>query len=190
MTLREGSAILRTTALDPRAAGEGVNRLNASAVTGVGAWQVSLVDGSPPDLRGQVCEELLCQQYWYDGALADEADVVLLQVRGGWFQLCLDGGAVHWGSQPGEPVPRKSDTGTLFAYPLVDLGSRLGVRGHVISDWRVEDTEGGETVFLEFECGSTVQFVNQGDSTRVAFTRDPNAHVEWLANVGTGQGTG
>jgi len=42
------------------------------------------IDGIPPRLTNQVCEELLCQQYFYRGQLQQEVDVLQLKVNGRW----------------------------------------------------------------------------------------------------------
>lgn len=127
------------------------------------------IDGTPPPLAGRICEELLCQQYWQKGRLADEADVVLLKCDGVWHQLYLDGGMVHWAPQAGEPETRRPSGNGIFSYPLEDFGARFKVRGEVIDGYRVEETEGGEIVSLQFTSGATVQFTNRGDNTSIDF---------------------
>jgi hypothetical protein len=125
------------------------------------------IDGTPPRLRRQACEELLCQQYWHRGRLEDEADVVLLKVEGAWYQLYFDAGVVHWARQEGGPAPRAAQRNEPFAYPLVDLGAELGVRGKVIAECVSEETEVGERLTLRFVSGLAISFSNTGDRTTV-----------------------
>ena len=63
------------------------------------------IDGIPPKLTGQLCEELFCQQYWYQGKLAQEVDALFLKVNGHWHQLYFDAGIVFWRLQQEAPVP-------------------------------------------------------------------------------------
>ena len=39
------------------------------------------IDGQAPDLEGQRCDELWCQQFWHRDQLADEADVIATDPR-------------------------------------------------------------------------------------------------------------
>jgi hypothetical protein len=125
------------------------------------------IDGVPPQLEGQLCEELLCQQYWHKGRLEDEADVVLLKVADVWHQLYFDDGVVHWATQDEELGPGGDERDGMFAYPIVDLGADLGVRGQRIAGCATEDTGEGERVTLFFDNGPRVDFVNRGDRTSI-----------------------
>jgi len=125
------------------------------------------VDGAPPELKGCICEELLCQQYWYGGDLADEADVVWLKVRGGWHQLFFDAGVVHWRQQDGEPETSTGSEDGLLAYPVVDLAVRFALKGRVIRETSLEETTEGETFKLAFDQAGTLMFVNLGDRTQI-----------------------
>lgn len=128
-------------------------------------------DGSPPQLTGLICDELLCQQYWYAGEIADEADVVWLKLAGTWYQLFFDAGVVHWREQETEPEVRDGADDGLLAYPLVDLAARFGLKGRVISDTSLVETSEGEAYSLAFQRTGTLIFVNLGDRTQIRFRR-------------------
>ena len=134
-----------------------------------GAVRMIKIDGLQPDLNGTKCEELFCQQYLHKGQLEDEADVVLLKIADEWHQLYFDAGVVHWRVQDERPEPRRVDDDAVFSYPMVDLGSKFGVRGQMISACQVIETKDGETVSLLFEEGAKIQFVNHGDSTIILY---------------------
>jgi len=129
------------------------------------------VEGAPPELKGCCCEELLCQQYWYAGGLADEADVIWLKLEGRWYQLFFDGGVVHWREQGGEPESRTGAQDGLLAYPLVDLAARFDLKGRIINDAAIEETTEGETLSLAFDQAGTLMFVNLGDRTLIRHRR-------------------
>ena len=117
--------------------------------------------------RERSCDELLCQQYWYAGELADEADVLWLKLKGKWYQLFFDAGVVHWREEEGEPETKASSENGLMAYPLVDLGAQFGLKGRVISDTSLTETEDGEAFSLAFREAGTLTFVNLGDRTQI-----------------------
>ena len=129
------------------------------------------MDGSPPQLIDMNCEELLCQQYWYAGEMADEADVVWLKLAGRWYQLFFDSGVVHWREQEKGPEIGEGTVGDVLAYPLVDLGTRFGLKGRVVSGTSLVDTSEGEAYSLAFEQVGTLVFVNLGDRTQIRFRR-------------------
>ena len=54
------------------------------------------INGIPPKLTNQECEELICQQYWYLGKLAQEVDALSLKVNGRWHQLYFEAEKVKW----------------------------------------------------------------------------------------------
>ena len=127
------------------------------------------VDGVQPDLAGTRCEELLCQQYWHEGELRDEADIVFLKIAGTWHQLYFDSGVVHWRRQEETPQYEPVGKDAVFSYPLVDLGSNFGVRDRLIDDCQIRETADGETVTLIFQQGATLSFINRGDSTGILY---------------------
>ena len=132
---------------------------------------MTVMDGTPPELTGSSCDELLCQQYWYAGELADEADVLWLKLAGKWYQLFFDAGVVHWRDQAGEPEVRVSSEDGLLAYPLVDLAARFGLNGRVVSDTSLVETDEGEAFSLVFDQAGTLTFVNLGDRTQIRYRR-------------------
>ena len=128
-------------------------------------------DGAPPPLTGSSCEALLCQQYWYAGELADEADVLWLKLAGQWYQLFFDAGVVHWCDQEGEPEAKPNSEDGLLSYPVVDLAARFGLKGRVISDTSLVETTQGEAFSLAFGQAGTLTFVNLGDRTEIRYRR-------------------
>src|SRR5210317_1276558 len=109
------------------------------------------INGIPPLLTNQLCEELVCQQYWYQGKLAQEVDVLLLKVNGRWHQLYFDEGIVFWRLQQQAPVPVEQQAGDPFAYPLIDIGEKFAIQGAVITDCTTEPLVEGARVTLVFE---------------------------------------
>jgi hypothetical protein len=129
------------------------------------------VDGAPPKLQGCCCEGLLCQQYWYGGELADEADVVWLKVGGRWHQLFFDGGVVHWRNHGAEPEARRGSPDGVLTYPMVDLAARYGLKDETIAYTSLAETTEGEIFSLAFEQAGTLMFVNLGDRTQIRHWR-------------------
>ena len=85
-------------------------------------------NGIPPLLTNQLCEELLCQQYWYQGKLVQEVDVLLLKVNGRWHQLYFDEGIVFWRLQQQAPVAVEQQAGDPFSYPLIDIRDKISIK--------------------------------------------------------------
>lgn len=122
------------------------------------------VNGEPPPLAGQLVEEFLAAEYWHKGELVDPANVVYLQFGGAWRRLCFDFGVVFW--RPHDRAPESVPPGEQdFAYPLVDLGRRFGIRGVMLDRLEALPIEGGADVRLEFRNGVVVAFRCVADTT-------------------------
>ena len=124
-------------------------------------------DGVVPDLVGRRCDELLVQQFWQHGVLADAADVVWLKLDGLWHQIYLDAGTVHWRSQQAPPQQEPDSADGVFHYSLVDLGGETGLAGREIRAYRLCETEDGETLVFEFGSAGSLELINRGDATQV-----------------------
>ncbi|WP_171450902.1 hypothetical protein [Pseudomonas aeruginosa] len=85
------------------------------------------INGEQPALRGQVCQSLLIQEWWWEGRPADPVNVVYLQFEQRWYRLYFEGETVFWRS--GEaPRPCENDEGP-GEYRLHDLGRQRGLIG-------------------------------------------------------------
>jgi len=129
------------------------------------------INGIPPRLTNQLCEELLCQQYWYQGKLAQEVDALLLKVNGRWHQLYFDAGIVFWRIQQEAPVPVEQPAGTPFAYPLINIGEQFAIEDAIISDCITEPLVGGARVTLVFEDKGSLLITHSDNKTRLQFNK-------------------
>ena len=127
------------------------------------------IDGIPPRLTNQLCEELICQQYWYQGKLAQEVDALLLKVNGRWHQLYFDAGTVFWRIQHEEPVAQPE--GTEFAYPLINIGEKFSIKDSIISDCITEPLVSGARVVMVFEDKGSLFITHSDNNTRLQFIK-------------------
>jgi hypothetical protein len=127
------------------------------------------IDGIPPRLTNQLCEELLCQQYWYQGKLAQEVDVLLLKVTGRWHALYFDEGIVFWRIQQEVPVPVEQQAGDPFAYPLINIGEKFAIKDCIIYECITEPLVEGARVTLVFEDKGSLLITHSDNKTRLQF---------------------
>lgn len=127
------------------------------------------IDGTPPALTNQRCEELLCQQYWYEGNLAQEVDILMLKVNGCWHQLYFDEGIVFWRIQPEPPVPVEREIGSPFAYPLINLGEQFDLKDCIITDCITEALIEGARVTLVFADKGSLYITHSDNKTQLQF---------------------
>ena len=100
------------------------------------------VRGEVPPVVGEICEELICQQLWSDGALEDPGNVIFLRVRGRWFRLYFDFGEIVW--NPGAAAPQPWAVPELgVEYPLFDVAARFELKGLRVASIRTEPIRGG-----------------------------------------------
>jgi hypothetical protein len=129
------------------------------------------IDGIPPRLTNQLCEELLCQQYWYQGKLVQEVDVLLLKVNGRWHQLYFDEGIVFWRIQQEAPVPVEQQVGDPFAYPLINIGEKFAIKDGIFIDYITEPLVEGARVTLVFEDKGSLLITHSDNKTRLQFNK-------------------
>jgi hypothetical protein len=129
------------------------------------------IDGIPPRLTNQLCEELLCQQYWYQGKLAQEVDALFLKVNGRWHQLYFDTGIVFWRIQQEAPVLIEQQAGAPFAYPLIDIGEQFAIKDCIITECITEPLVEGARVTLVFEDKGSLFITHSDNRTRLQFNK-------------------
>lgn len=80
------------------------------------------INGEQPALRGQVCQSLLIQEWWWEGRPADPVNVVYLQFEQRWYRLYFEGETVFWRS--GEaPRPCENDEARASTACTTSAGS-------------------------------------------------------------------
>lgn len=124
-------------------------------------------NGIQPKLEDHTCEELICQQYWHQGKLANEVDVLAIKANGRWHQLYFDSGTVFWRSIDEAPTPFEHKTGDVDSYPFIDLGEKYQLKDHLITNVSVEPFPDGAKVTIEFEKGDTFVLYHQENKTNL-----------------------
>ena len=125
------------------------------------------INGEPPALAGEVCDDLQIQQYWYRDKLNDEANVVFLRFAGIWHRLYFDWGIIFWRITDRAPVSFEAPE-IEGSFRIVDLGALLGVRGKRLDRYEMKSIEGGSQVDFVFYDGQSVSFRNVADRTSLA----------------------
>lgn len=124
------------------------------------------VNGDPPDLSGQTCDAFFVRQYWYEGELAEPANVTYLSFADVWHRLCFDCGIIFWRGQDGAPeVWEESEE---YAWPLIDLAKDKQFKGEALEEYEMETIRGGSQVVFCFASGKRVVFRNVADRTEYA----------------------
>ena len=129
------------------------------------------IDGIPPRLTEQLCEELICQQYWHQGKLVQEVDILFLKVNGHWHQLYFDTGMVFWRIQQVAPVQVEQQAGDTFSYPLINIGEKFAIKNCIIVDCITESLGEGVRVTLIFEDKGSLLVTYSDDNTRLQFIK-------------------
>lgn len=125
------------------------------------------LNGSPPDLEGEVCEALLCQEFWYRDELDDPCNVVYIKTLDVWHRLYFDYGIVFWRGADGPPESFRAPE-IEGAYRVVDYGTEAGIVGARIESMSIVREESGSAVQLHFEQGPIIRFFGgDDDSSRV-----------------------
>lgn len=129
------------------------------------------IDGIQPKLEGHICDELICQQYWQNGKMADEVDVLFIKADGRSHQLYFENGVVFWRNQQDTPQSYKQKSGDTFAYPLVDLGEKYQLKNRLITGLQVESLVQGAKVTFEFEKSGILVIYHLGDHSEIRLVK-------------------
>ena len=129
------------------------------------------INGIPPRLANQVCEELLCQQYCYRSQLQQEVDVLLLKVNGRWHQLYFDEGAVYWRIQDEAPRAVEMQQENPLTFPLIDLGEGYALKQSLISEYITEPLLDGARVSFVFEEKGILIVKHSNNKTSLSFQK-------------------
>ena len=129
------------------------------------------VDGIPPKLTSQFCEELLCQQYCYRGQLQQDVDVLLLKVNGRWHQLYFDSGIFFWRLQNVAPELVNVQPGDPLTYPLISLGEKYALKQAVMTKCITEPQPDGARVSFVFKAKGTVIVTHSDSTTSLRFIK-------------------
>ena len=124
-------------------------------------------NGIPPKLTGRACEELICQQYWYEGKLAKEVDILSIKSNGRWHLLYFENSTIYWRMQDEAPIPFEEKEGDPFKYPHLDLGLSYGVKGDTVDDCVSESMPDGARVIISFEQAGKVIISSIDNQTRI-----------------------
>ena len=111
---------------------------------------------------GSVCSRIQTQQYWVDGKLVDEWNVLWMHLEdGSCLRFCFDANVFFWKeAQPSLPP----ETGS-HSYKLVEPPVFAGVKGIRIRAIRFSESPRSSELNLEFEGGTQVVVLNVDDRT-------------------------
>jgi hypothetical protein len=119
------------------------------------------VNGIVPDIKNKILGEMYVQEYWYDGTLEEEANVVYLKISDNWFRLYFDHTIIFWRQNEDDFKPFNDST-----YKLRNLGVELGINNSTIIDFHMAQGETCSKVSFIFD-NKNVSFVCVGDTTSI-----------------------
>ncbi|WP_133178656.1 hypothetical protein [Shewanella decolorationis] len=125
------------------------------------------VNGHWPKVENNQLQELIIQEFWYDGVLEEPVNVAYLKVSNLWYKLYFDCGIVFWrqGHEglEDELASRNKDT----EYPIKDLAEELGIKGSEITSCSGKVILEGSEVELKIKGHKALVFQCINDVTTV-----------------------
>lgn len=129
-------------------------------------------NGIPPKLSGRECQELICQQYWYQGKLENEVDMLSIKANDRWHLLYFENGVIYWRLQKEGPKPFEEKDEDPFKYPHIDLAAQYGIKGHMIEDCESQAMPDGARVIITFEHAGKVIVSCMDNQTRIQYIKE------------------
>lgn len=120
-------------------------------------------------LQDQRCDELMSLEYWYQGRMASEWNVLFLKMgNGSWVRFFFDAGVFFWKNE----APSRPEDQEDYEYRLVKPKLAKVVEGRTIVEARFNALKsGGRTLTLELDDGMALRLHNKNDCSSVAFGR-------------------
>jgi hypothetical protein len=116
-----------------------------------------VVHGEIPELRGQVCQELVIQQLCYGDEIADEVSSVWMRFADQWYRVKYDC-ILYWQAEESGPKEGPWEAPSQFGYRLQDLAQELSLRGVSVADFVAEPKPSGVVIRFEFANGIGLEF--------------------------------
>jgi hypothetical protein len=129
------------------------------------------INGIQPKLEGHICEELICQQYWYNGKMANDVDVLFIKADDRAYQLYFDNGVVFWRNQHNMPHSFDKAPGDAFEYPLIDIGEKYHLKNRLITGLKIEPIPEGAKVTFEFENDGILVIYHQENHAEIRLVK-------------------
>lgn len=127
----------------------------------------SSIIGDWPVFSGGEIQELIAQEFWCDGKLEDEANVIYLKVSNEWHRLYFDYEIIFWKKGPNGIDDPNADRGKDFGYTLRDLKAELGLKNQTIIECTKEVLLKGVAVLFRFSNGKNIQVSSVNDQTKI-----------------------
>jgi hypothetical protein len=119
-------------------------------------------------LIGQACERLLCQQYYFDGELLDEANVLFLGLASGaWVRFFYDSGKFFWRDEAIPSLPSITHPTDQYHYPITELTESFGITACKITQVAFRKIANGWQLRIWFRNGARLELENGDDRSRV-----------------------
>ncbi len=124
------------------------------------------INGQWPKLEGTQLEELLCEEFWYDQKLEEQANIIHIKVNNKWLRLYFDYGTIFWRNKSKKPEQSKFiQNGIKTEFRVIDLAKLKNIKGEFITKVDPSNITGGSQVLFSFSNGVKIKFKNIDDVT-------------------------
>ena len=124
--------------------------------------------GCPSSLSGLKCDELLVQEYWFNGKLFEQAHIVYFCFDKQWHELFIDCGIIHWRVQDSRPTEYSYDE---CDFKIVELSEYFKIKNVILNQYIAEANESGVLVHFYFANGIIFTLKNAADKSTFEVTR-------------------
>ena len=123
------------------------------------------INGSVPELKSQVIQELLCTEMWCNGILEEPANVIYIKANNAWFRHYYDYGIVFWRKEETAPTDYEMEE-LKCTFKVVDLLAKFQLNNLTLLEIESRAVIGGSETEFKFSDGRTIVFSNIDDVTK------------------------
>lgn len=123
------------------------------------------INGSIPELKSQIVQELLCTEMWCNGVLEEPANVIYIKANNAWFRHYYDCGIIFWRKESTPPADYEMEE-LKCSFKVVDLLAKYQFNHLSLLAITSKAVIGGSETEFKFSGGRSIVFSNIDDVTK------------------------
>jgi hypothetical protein len=122
------------------------------------------VNGIWPSLEGEILQEMICAEMYYQDELVETANVTYLKVQDRWLRLYFDCEIIFWRDH--QEAPQDIAMSELESYfKNRDVAKELGFKNQIINSVEAKDFNPGVDVEFKFSNGKRIILYDVSDNS-------------------------
>ena len=129
------------------------------------------IKGLQPEYKKSILQAIIMQQYFYEGKLEEEANMLYLQLDEKWFSVCIDAGVIFWDQKKEKPKDWNQNE-NRFEYKMKNIMEPFEKEEIKINNITYYCDTNNFNVKFFLSNKTNVELYNQNDNTKYLVTEE------------------